>query len=118
MSGYTYFHIEVHLCKDSEKNKQNQETFVAYEIEDNDTEVLFSPHLFHESIQDWKNDENEEFDAVRQYTPQHLHYRFQLMKQSIYGLEKKYSTICFKIKRLIDFIAKHKDNYVGIRIIY
>ena len=118
MSEYSTCYIEVHLFYDKkEKEKKEKEkiyTLIGYEIEDNDKNILISPFLFKESIQDWSSDNN----YVRCYELNTIKKNYNLLKKDIKDLEKNHSDICFKIDNIIKYIKNNLDLYAGTRIIY
>ena len=112
-SSVCYIEIRLFLNK-KEKEKEKINTVIGYEIEDNDKNILFSPFLFKESIQDWCSDK----DYVRYYELETIKQRYILMKKEVKGIEEKHSDICFKIENLIKYIENNLDLYAGIRIIF
>lgn len=86
-----------------------------YEVKDDAANFVFSTDLFKECFIDFENCEG---DNVRKIEVNHLKERYKLFKHKIPNTDKDYKTACFKIKKLIKYIEKNYDNYIGIQLYY
>ena len=102
---HDYVNIEIFL-----KNENNK-SYLGYEVDDNDENLLFTPFLFPECLAQFYNDEN----IVREITPEIIKRRLEEMKKKVIMIP---DDMIYKIECLINFIHKHCDSYIGIRTIF
>ncbi len=88
-----------------------KKTRIAYETEDNDKNILFSPHLFRESLKEYACDN----EYLRPYTVETLKARLEYIKEKIPNIP---SDIVFKIECIIKFVKSNQDTYAGIRTVF
>ena len=99
-------HVEVYL-------KTEEKTYISYEIEDKDDEVLFSTFILADCLQQFGRCEKKK--EILFISVDELKRRFMLMKKKFIIFPEN---ILYKINCLINHIEKNKKNYYGIRTIY
>lgn len=97
-------HIEVFLS-----NERGER--LAYEIEDNDKNILFSPHILQECIEDFAKDR----EYLRVYPPDVLKNRLEDFKLKIHNLP---SHITHKIQNLIKYIERNEAQLAGVKVVF
>ena len=99
-------HVEVYL-------KTQDKTYISYEIEDKDCEVLFRTFILGDCLQQFGRAEKKKeilFISVNE-----LKRRFKLMKKNFFVIPEN---IEYKINCLINHMEKNEKFYYGIRTIY
>ena len=99
-------HIEVYL-------KTGEKTYISYEIEDKDEEILFSTFILADCLQQFGRAEKKK--EIVFISVDELKRRFTLMTKKFFFLPEN---IVYKINCLINHIEKNKKNYYGIKTIY
>ena len=99
-------HIEVYL-------KTGEKTYISYEIEDKDEEILFSTFILADCLQQFGRAEKKK--EIVFISVDELKRRFTLMRKNFFFLPEN---IVYKINCLINHIEKNKKNYYGIKTIY
>ena len=99
-------HVEVYL-------KTEEKTYIGYEIEDKDEEILFSTFILADCLQQFGRAEKKK--EILFISVDELKRRFILMKKKFVFLPEN---ITYKINCLIKYIEKNKEKYYGIRTIY
>ena len=99
-------HVEVYL-------KTEEKTYISYEIEDKDEEVLFTTFILADCLQQFGRCEKKK--EILFISVDELKRRFMLMKKKFIIFPEN---ILYKMNCLINHIEKNNKNYYGIRTIY
>jgi hypothetical protein len=100
----TLVHVQIHFG-DKTKN------YIApYDIADNDEDVLFTPYMFKDALGIWTLDDLEGFVVI---PIQDLWERLAIFCATV--VVPPY--VISKLKDMINYIERHKDEYIGISIV-
>ena len=99
-------YVEVYL-------KIQEKTYISYEIENKDCEILFSTFILGDCLQQFGRAEKKK--EILFISLDELKRRFKLMKKFFFVIPEN---IEYKINCLIKHIEKNEKNYYGIRTIY
>ena len=99
-------HVEVYL-------KTQDKTYISYEIEDKDSEILFSTFILADCLQQFGRAEKKK--EILFISVDELKRRFKLMKKNFLVIPEN---IEYKINCLINHMEKNEKFYYGIRTIY
>ena len=100
----TLVHVQIHFG-DKTKN------YIApYDIADNDEDVLFTPYMFKDALGIWTLDNLEGFVLI---PIQDLWERLSIFCATV--VVPPY--VISKLENMINYIERHKDEYVGISIV-
>jgi hypothetical protein len=100
----TLVHVQIHFG-DKTKN------YIApYDIADNDEDVLFTPYMFKDALGIWTLDDLEGFVVI---SIQDLWERLAIFCATV--VVPPY--VISKLKNMINYIERHKDEYIGISIV-
>ena len=99
-------YVEVYL-------KIQEKTYISYEIENKDCEILFSTFILGDCLQQFGRAEKKK--EILFISLDELKRRFKLMKKKFFVIPEN---IEYKINCLIKHIEKNEKNYYGIRTIY
>jgi hypothetical protein len=109
MSDQLPIHISKYV-KNDEATGEHDQLKIAYEIEDNDECLIFTPVMFREALNSFAKDH----DVIYDVTLDQLRHRFEAFQMSSVVPPHIHS----KIERLINYVEKHLDIYAGIGVVY
>ena len=102
--GEKTVHIEVYL-------KKGNNTYISYEVEDNDETILFSTFILDDCLRQFAAEEKEEILFISSFE---LEERFKFMKKKIPVIP---NNIEYKINCLIKHIKSNEHHYYGVKTI-
>jgi hypothetical protein len=102
--GESLVYIQIHFG-DKKKN------YVApYETVDNDEDVLFTPHMFKDALNEWIHGRIENFVVIPIVE---LWNRLDIFRTKV--LVPPY--VVSKLENMIRYIERHEDEYAGISLV-
>jgi hypothetical protein len=109
MSGEKLIHVTIYLKNDNPKGDDDQ-YIPAYNVDDDDANLLFSPDIFPEPFFDWCHDLG---NIVR--VPSEL---IRTRLQTYVSTHIVEPHIVAKINAIADFIDRNSKKYVGIITVF
>ena len=101
-------HIEIHF---KTLGQDIQHNYVApYELVDNDQDLLFTPYMFKDALNEWCHDRLDTFVEI---TIADLWGRLRVFRESV----NVPPYIVSKLENMIKYIEKHEKEYVGISVV-
>lgn len=102
-------HISIYV-KNKESKSHREQYKIAYEVEDNDKSLIFTPDFFPEAIHSFATDEEKIYKVTLD----------QLQQRRVEFFEKTACPpdISSKIDRIIQFIERNYDDYIGVTVVY
>jgi hypothetical protein len=102
--GETLVHIQIHFG-----NKENN--YIApYDIADNDENVLFTPHMFKDVLNEWVRGNLRNFVVI---PISELRDRLEIFRTKVVVPPWVES----KLENMIRYIERHENEYAGISIV-
>jgi hypothetical protein len=109
MSGEKLIHISIYLKNDNPKGDHDK-YISAYNVDDDDVNLLFSPEIFPEPFTDWCHDLGNI-----------IHVPSDLIRTRLQTYVSTHSVaphIVAKINAIADFINRNIQKYVGIVTVF
>ena len=105
------FAIHISVYVKNELSKDDRDKFkIGYEVEDNDECIIFTHTMFKEALESYAKDH----DIIHKVEPTDLHQRLQMYLATSHVPPHVES----KIKRIIEYIERVYDDYIGVGIVY
>jgi hypothetical protein len=102
--GESLVYVQIHF------GNKLQNYIAPYEIIDNDENVLFTPHMFKDALGIWTHDNLEGFVVI---PIQDLWERLDIFCTTTVVPP----SVISKLKNMINYIERHKNEYAGISIV-
>jgi hypothetical protein len=100
----TLVHVQIHF------GDKTNNYIAPYDIDDNDENILFTPYMFKDALGIWTLDNLEGFVLI---SIQDLRDRLAIFCNTV--VVPPY--IISKLEKMINYIERHKDEYVGISVV-